>query len=260
MKKNTLLLVLSLLTSVMATAQIEVGLGYVYGQTNGIMRTTIPAIHTAQIEGFFQFPESKFAVGMEIGGGSYGIEESERHYGFDNGTSMLAPVTVTNNIFNSGLMLRYDLIKDGALIPYAIGKAGFSRFGTRLSVEDPRAEHTDECPVPIVSETLHSDYSFTTALGGGLRYDMGHVLKFLDSETFFLDFNATFVRGSIVEYMSVNAPGNNSVGGNSDVQDVDFLFANAAQPEVVHEYHTGYLYKTPMELVNYRIAVVYRFP
>ncbi len=259
MKKNLLLLLISLSAAALATAQIEVNTGYVYGQTNGIMRTTIPAIHSVQMEGFYNFPGSNFAVGMEIGGGSYGTEKSERHYGFDNGTSMLAPVTVSNNIFNGGLMLRYDLIKDVALVPYAIGKAGFSRFGTRLSVEDPRAEHTDECPVPLVSESLHSDYSFTTAVGGGVRYDMGNLFKFLGSETIFLDFNATFVRGSVVEYMSVNAPGPGSVG-NGEVRDVDFQFANAARPEVIHEYHTGYLYRTPMELVNYRFAVVYRLP
>ena len=259
MKRN-ILLSLCLAIPVLASAQIEIGKGYVYSQTNGMMSHTISAIHSVNFEGFYNFRGSNFAVGVEIGGGSYGIEKSERHYGFENGMEMLAPVIVTNNIFNSGLMLRYDLTKGTALTPYAIGKAGFSRFGTRLSVEDPRADHTVECPVPIVDEAIHSDYSFTTAIGGGLRYDMENLFSFLSSNMLFVDFNATFVRGSVVEYMSVNAPGINGNMINGEVRDVDLQFTTAAQPEVIHEYHTGYLYRTPMELINYRLAVVFRFP
>jgi hypothetical protein len=239
-------------------AQVEMSMGYMYGDARGIMGTKIDGIHGLNMDAYFNLKETNLAFGVELGICTYGSEESEQYYEFDNATSMLAPVSVVNNVFNTGLLVRYELFPDAALRPYAVGRAGMSRFSTNLSIEDPREIHTDKCPQPLETETLAADVSWTTGAGVGLRYDLGTIFKGLGRNSLFFDISANYSKGTIVDYMSVDPPSGTFVTGEN-VESVNFLFANEAHPEIIHEYHTGYLYRTPLELMNYRFALSYKF-
>jgi hypothetical protein len=258
MKKLVLSLGIILGSAPALLAQIEMSMGYMYSDARGLMSTKIDAIHSFQMDFLYNISNTNLAAGIEIGFGGYGMEETEQYYAFDNQTSILAPVEVSNNVFNTGLVLRYEFLKDVALSPYVVGRAGLSRFNTTMYIEDPREEHTEKCPLPLVDESLASDVSWTSGFGAGFRYDLGTIFKGLGRDALFFDFSANYSKGTIVEYMSVDAPTEGFSTGQN-VESVDFQFANEAHPEIIHEYHTGYLYRTPLELMNYRFAVAYRF-
>lgn len=258
MKKIVLSLGMLLGCATMMLAQFEMSMGYMYGDARGIMGTKMDGIHGLNMDAYFNLKETNLAFGVELGIGTYGSEESEQYYEFDNATSMLAPVSVVNNVFNTGLLVRYELFPDAALRPYAVGRAGMSRFSTYMSIEDPREAHTEKCPQPLETETLAADVSWTTGAGVGLRYDLGTLFKGLGRNSLFFDVSANYSKGTIVDYMSVDPPSGTFITGEN-VESVNFLFANEAHPEIIHEYHTGYLYRTPLELMNYRFALSYKF-
>jgi hypothetical protein len=261
MNKNILLAAILFCSSLAASAQLEFGLGYMYSAPRGLMSYNIHGIHTFGMEAHYRLPNAPVTVGMDLGFGNYGLSQSDQLYEFPNATSMLAPVTVSNNVFNTSLVGRYEFTQETVLIPYAVARAGISRYTTRLTIEDPRSAHTSECPLPLETSKLVADVSWTTGLGAGLRYDMGHLFKGLGKGYYFLDFSASYTRGTGIDYMSVNTPSSSTgFNPNTDVQEVNLQFASEANPEIVHEYHSGFLYHTRLELIDYRIMFVYRLP
>ncbi len=261
MRKFNGTLILLLGVSLAASAQVEVGMGYMYSSPRGLMSRNIHGIHALGVEGHYRLSKVPLTFGMEIGFGNYGWDQSDQLYEFPNATSMLAPVSVSNNIFNTSLVGRYEFTKETVLIPYASARAGISRFTTRLVIEDPRSAHTTECPLPLETEKLATDLSWTTGVGAGVRYDLGHLFKGLGRGYYFFDFSANYTRGTVVDYMSINQPASgDGFDPQTDVQSVNILFASEANPEIIHEYHSGYLYRTPLELIDYRVMFVYRLP
>lgn len=246
--------------SLAASAQLEVAIGYNYSNPVGLMSANIRAVHHAQSHMAWRFANVPLAVVLELGVGNYGVSETKQYYAFPNNTEMLAPVRVSNNVGNAGLALRYEMLRDATLTPFAIARGGMSRFSTTLVIEDPRTAHTAECPLPLESERLVADVSWTSGLGAGLRYDMSHLFKGLGKGYYFIDFSANYTKGSIVNYMSVKPPGDGiNYRDGEGVESVTMRFASEANPEIVHEYHTGYLYRTPLEWMDYRVSFVARF-
>ncbi len=258
--KNLLLLSAFLGSILSVSAQIEAGMGYTYSAPRGLMAYNIHGIHTLSLSGNYRLSKVPITVGIDLGFGNYGFSQSEQYYEFPNATSILAPVTVSNNVFSTSLVGRYEFTKETVFIPYVSGRAGLSRYATALVIEDPRSAHTTECPLPLENEKLVADVSWTSGVGAGVRYDLGHMFKGLGRGYYFIDFSANYSYGTVVEYMSVSTPDQDAgFDPNTDVQSVNLHFASEANPEIVHAYHSGYLYRTPLELIDYRIAFVYRF-
>ncbi len=233
-------------------------MGYQYGNPGTDMRQTISNTHALQMGMLFPIGNKGFELGADLAFGGYGRQVTDQDYRFENGDYMLAPVTVSNNMQSGALMARYTLPMTGAVVPFAQARLGLTRMGTRLTIEDPRAIHTDECPLPLVDDLLQSGHSFTQGLGVGLRFDMGKVFQGLGSDKYFLVLTADYLRGSVIEYMSVNPP-SFSFNTGEGVESVTLPFASRAQPTVEHSYHSGYLYKTRLELTQLAVNFMVRF-
>ncbi len=234
------------------------GMGYIFGMPGTDMRHTIEASHGINFSLLLPTGMKGLEYGFELGFGSYGSQTNDQLYLFENGDAMLAPVSVNNNMMNTGLLLRYNIMPEASISPFIAGRVGMIRMGTRLSIEDPRSTHTDECPLPLLTETLQRDLSFTQGLGVGVNVDLGGVFKGMGKGRFFVVLSADYLRGSALEYMSVNAPVAVLRDGET-AQSVMFPFASQAQPEVEHQYHTGYLYRTRLEFTQFGISVLSRF-
>lgn len=258
MKKLASVLFALLCTAAGSMAQLETGVGYMYSAPRGAMANHIRSIHHMNLMVGYGLKNAPITLGFELGVGNYGYDESKQLYEFPNNTSMLAPVTVSNNVLNTNLSVRYEVLKNATLTPFAEVRGGLSHYGTRLTIEDPRTAHTTECPLPLENEKLVSDVSWVSGAGAGMRFDVGSLFKGLGKGTLYLDFSASYTRGTILDYMSVNPPPPGTTTGPEGVSSVTMPFASEANPEIVHQYHSGYLYRTPLELVDYRFMVVYR--
>jgi hypothetical protein len=239
-------------------AQLGYRMGYAYGSPGTAMRSTIQGAHSLAVDGFYQFKGSGLSIGVELLVGTYGAQESDQYYAFDNGTEMLAPVNVSNNLSTVNAFARHEFLKEATITPFATAKLGMAHMGTRITIEDPRSFHTDECPLPLEDTRLSSDIGLFVGAGLGLRFDLGGMFKGLTKGNFFVDFSADYMWGSNLEYMSVNAP-SGTFNSGENVEGVDFLFASGAQPEVIHEYHTGYLYRTAFEMTMFTLSFVQKF-
>ncbi len=231
---------------------------YMLGSPLGSMNYTINRVHSFHLAYEIPLGKSPLTFGFEMGVGSYGREKTDQYYRFDNGDQMLAPVSVTNNMVQAGLALNYIPMPSSWVSPVLTARLGGARLGTHLSIEDPRESHTVDCPVPLVSETLQRDLSFTYGLGAGLRFDLGRAFPSLDNNRFFLILSANYLAGTPVSYMSVNPP-QHAFNTGEGVESVNIRFASEAQPEIHHEYHSGYLYRTRLEMVQFGFGITMTF-
>jgi hypothetical protein len=263
MKKAFLLSFSAVMIAFSGFSQGEFGFGYANSTPQGLMSRNIRSIHSFVMDYGVRMKQLPLYVGLNMSFGTYGNSSNNRWYEFPDGTGMLAPVSVSNSVIAAGLQGRYEVPADWSLKPYASASAGMSHFKTRLTIEDPREIHTNECPVPLEDEVLKADNSWFTGLGLGLRLDLSTIMKnSMEKGIIFFDFSAHYLRGSTVEYMSVNAPDPTIAAGFNpeNVSSVTLDFASAANPEIIHKYHTGYLYRTPMELIDYRFRIVFVIP
>ena len=224
-------------------------LNYIFGAPQGEMALNIRQSHAISGLLLYQLPQSPLAIGLELGYAGYGSQTTNQPYQLSNGQELNAEVNVTNAITSTQLVTQVNLLPVGSKVtPYIQGKIGMSVYSTKLAIEDPRANHTTECPVPLETDILARDIAFTGNLGLGARYNVfDHI---------YLDFNVGYTFGSNVDYMSVKPPtGAQSTNG----QDVNIAFASEAQPDVVTEYHVGNLYNSSVEFLEMRIGIGFNF-
>lgn len=239
-------------------AQVEFQMGYSFASPQSAMATNIKRAHGFTMQGLYRVPKSPFSVGLELGAANYGNQKEKQEYYFDNDTYINADIIINNNIYTSYLVTRVDFLAPSAINPYIQGKAGIGVFSTNLRIEDPRATHTDECPQPLETAVLASDISFMTSVGLGAKLDFGHFVEGIDKNTFFVDLSVNYTHGTEVRYMSVDAP-DISTRNVEGVEEVNLKFATESQPDVIHEYHTGYSYKSPIDMMEFRISLGYFF-
>lgn len=260
MKKNLfyVLLICGLLLPNLNFAQVDFQMGYAFSSPQGAMATNIKRAHGFTMQGLYRVPRSPFSVGLELGVSNYGHQNEKQQYYFDNDTYIDADVIINNNIYTSNLVTRVDFLEPSAINPYIQGKAGIGVFSTNLRIEDPRATHTDECPQPLETAVLASDVSFMTSVGLGTRVDLGYIFKGVQEQTFYADLSVNYTHGTQVRYMSVDAP-EISTRNLEGVEEVNLKFATQSQPDVIHEYHTGYSYKSPIDMLEIKFSLGYSF-
>lgn len=236
--------------------QWGVGMGYVYSDPMNAMGLDIDRSHGLRLSIAYQIPHSKFEFLTEANFSLYGNETFNRDFSIDGETFANMEMNVVNLMTTYNLSGRYYLLSNNASVePYVQIHAGVSVFNTRLTIDDPREEYTSDCPKPLVSDLLTRDATFVSGVGLGSRI---HLTKKEDRTlkgSIFLDVQASYLAGGNVSYMVVDEPGKLSAQNQSGRDEISLEFASEAQPEVIHEYHTGYLYTNPMQMMNFNITL-----
>jgi hypothetical protein len=252
MKKKSLTFII-LLSTACAYAQswsTELGLNYVNTAPLGSMSRNIRSGNGVSTDFAMVSPSRRLALGVELSYTQYGHDKSEQLYDLDDGTTATMEVTVNNSFANVLLIGKLFLVTQGKLIPYISAKVGWSEFRTDLNIYDP--DDWDHCE-PVETDILQKDGTMIGTFGAGFRLDLSTMFKRMDSEILYLDFNTNLTQGGTVNYMNTDAPHHPS-HTNSDVM-ADF---RNTQTQVVHEHHVGYLYSSPIQLVDFRLGVTFR--
>lgn len=206
--------------------------------------------------GYMKFlANSKFAVGADMGISVYGYRSFEELYYFNIEDWSTVDVEVINSFSLFNLHARYFMNPNKAINSYLAARGGLALFRSNLTIEDPRANHTIDCPVPLVSDILLSDNAPTYSLGGGIQLDIARIFTRFPSQVV-LDLGVNLIRGAKVQYMSHRTPPTNF---RDPVGNVLIGFANEREPDIVHDYHSGYSYRTAIHLIEYSIKAAYRF-
>ncbi|MEM1134761.1 MAG: hypothetical protein AAGI07_02895 [Bacteroidota bacterium] len=257
------------------SAQWGWSVGYVNSTPKGSMRETIQRAHGVALEVEYKLPKSPLAFGFELSRSNYGNLSSTTEYTLEEvsdtenldgleqieTSTLTVPLKVRNGFTGGNFSVKLDLLgKDALIEPYAEARLGLYYFSTRLSVEDPEESYSDECPKPLVSKVLSGDVSLVRGVGLGARFNICDFFRdgpeIAEYGRFYLDFSVNYLSGGAVSYMHVDNP---KPATRQQVEAVTTDFASRAQPEIVNEYHTGYLYTSTLELVDFRVAFGTRF-
>ena len=121
------------------------------------------------------------------------------------------------------------------------------------SLRIPRIQ--DGCS-PLDSDKLLVDGTFTASGGAGVRIDFSALFRKMDSNMMFFDLSAHLTQGGTVEYMNVHNH-NSQHSSQTPESDVTARFINN-RTQVVHEHHVGHVYSSMVEMMEYRVGVVFR--
>jgi hypothetical protein len=193
--------------------------------------------------------KAPFSLGLEVNFGTYGYQTSRQEYIFDDGSVTETDVNVSNNIAMVTLTGKHFFRNDKKIKPYLSGKAGWASFTTRLTIEDPEDEYSCH---PLESDILAKDHTYVFSGGAGARIDFSAIFKKMDAGLFSFDLSVHSTRGGPVSYM------NSERDPRQPIPDRDVMakFINT-QTQVIHEHHVGYIYNNVLNMVEYRLGVVF---
>jgi hypothetical protein len=237
-------------------------LGYNYTRPIEPMATNVGLIHNFNTSVFLPIPKTALQIGLEGSFGRYAKQVSRQEYTFPNDPTMTTDVNVyvfnrVNSIF---LTSQFEFVKEGMIKPYLNLSAGRMWFKTELSIDD--IDDRDNCEPYISTETLLLDGSTVGKLGLGFRFDLSYFLKkHIPIDSWYLDFGAFYTAGMRnVRYMSVYAPPphqhHNPQTASTQLVEMDFI---NTQTQVVHKHHVGYVYESPIKLLDFRVGFVFFF-
>jgi hypothetical protein len=257
MKKLALCLVFIIGTTHSAFCQLLGGYGYNYSRPVGPMATNIERIHNINAYISFQIPKTPWQIGLEGSLGRYAKQKTRQVYTFPDDSTMTTDVNV--NVFNqvSSIFLtsQFELFKKGRINPYVNLSVGRMWFKTELRIDD--IDDTDNCMPSISTEPLLFDESTVGKLGLGFRIDLSYSKKGTDN--YYLDFGVFYMAGMRnVRYMSAYAPPphqhHNPQPTSTQLVEVDFI---NTQTQIVHKHHVGYVYESPIKLLDFRVRFVF---
>ncbi|HEY9489337.1 MAG TPA: hypothetical protein VIQ51_13425 [Chryseosolibacter sp.] len=218
-------------------------------QPVGTMARNMNNAFGISLESSRQF-KTPFSAGLQLNFGNYGRQTTRQEFTFDDGSVTETDVNVSNNILNASLTGKHFLRNDKKINPYLSAKAGWTWFTTNLTIEDPADQYSCH---PIDSDILSRDNTYTFSGGVGLRVDFQTFFKKTDADRFYFDISVHGTHGGIVGYMNVKKDRGQSIPD----QDVTAKFIHT-QTQVIHEHHVGYLYRSVLNMVDYRFGVVFR--
>ncbi len=232
----------------------ESSMGYVKTGGKGLMGQYFGTAHGFSAEYFWFLGQSNVSIGLDGAFSVYGNETNQELYYFDNSEYGMVDVNVINGLSNFGINTRFHLKRTGIINPYIISRVGYSMFTSSLYIEDPRESHTSSCPVPLESEILLSSSAPVYSFGAGIQLDIGKYFTRRPSGVL-LDIRTQFITGAPVRYMSFQPP----VTLLDHAQDLYIGFASEIEPDLVHDYHVGYTYSSPIRLIETKFQLSFRF-
>ncbi len=238
-------------------AQIGISAGYLNSRASGLMSTNInKATHGFFFEAFGYIKGSNLAVGVQFAHTRYGYQKNEDYYQFNNGYEGIIDVEVGNYFNNNNLFLQYDFLKKSFVRPYVLAGAGITKFYSDLNIDDPRESFTSDCPKPLEHDILLKDRTVNFMLGTGVKFNIGALFDYHNE--FLLDLKVNYLGGGQVRYMNLNAPSSRIVSPSKG-ENVAFDFVSQAQPDVVHQYHVGRSYASPMQMISVQVGLTFQF-
>jgi hypothetical protein len=252
MKKLILVIGGALFVNAVCAQRFDMGSNFNYAKPIGGMAHNIDQGFGITFEAAWLPKTSPFSIGAEFAYNAYGQETTRQQFEFDDGTVTDTDVVVTNAFSNLYLTGKFFLRKEKLLNPYLSAKAGYSWYKTNLVIEDP--EDPDGCS-PLESDKLLVDGTYTVSGGAGIRLDFSALFRKMNSNMMFFDMSAHLTQGGTVQYMNVHEHSQPTT--QTPESDVTARFINN-RTQVVHEHHVGHVYSSLVEMMEYRVGVVFR--
>ncbi len=256
MKKSPCLIFLVLMSlPSICFPQIDVGFGYVNGVPAGNMGKAIRNTHGIDMRVMYHWPRLRLGAGLEMAIGGYGYQSREMDILLDNGRTVNADIRVVNSILQPTVVFRYEFFNSSVLNPYLTARIGWSRYNTHLTATDADERYDDGSAIEYDEARLSSGNAFVFGGGAGVLIDLSFTFPQLTLNTLLLDFSVNYLHGTDIQFMNAKS----NLNDIESTENFEFLLADADRPRSRHGLHDGYIFKTPLQMAELRLGVLYRF-
>jgi len=242
---------------VVAHAQFDLGMNYMYSSPKGILGQNIQPVHSVVISGTGRLNANpQFFLGGEISFGTYANQKQPQTYiSPEDGLATTTDVDFSSNIYNYHVVAGYNLTHCTAVVPYVNMKIGASSFNTNIVIQDP--EDHDSCS-PLDEENVFRDAAFSAGAGAGLKIDASAIFKRADKGSWWFDFSADYLWGTSLDYINVKYLNPAEPGPNDFVRAVSAKFVHL-HSQHIHEHQIAQVYTSNISLLNFKVGVVKTF-
>jgi hypothetical protein len=267
------LLSLFIAVPLLSSAQFEARYSYVFNSPQNYMRSSLTNAHGFAMEYYKSVKNSNYFTGIGFQVGVYGYNSEPIAFQTTDGGIVNTNLNITNSFNNWSIYHKYRFTqfeKNGSrLIPFIEGKTGWSFFRTNLFIEDPN--DIDNC-APLEQAIMQKDNTWNVYAGAGFDLKISHLRNPEKHTTcscpkLYFSSSVGFHYGGKVSYMNVDRDGDNTSGQHNhgtsistDGEKEEFYttWVNN-QTQVEHQHHTGYLYTSPLRMLEIKAGFTLRF-
>lgn len=247
-----------LLFTLTTFSQFTLSSGYSLSKPQQKMAGNINSLHSLSLGGLYRFPGklNRVQAGIDFGFGIYATEKKLQTFNFGNGTSTQTWVNYSSNVTQGNLVTRISLFKEQLVNPYVSGKVGYTAFYSNIFIEDP---HDPLGCRALDQRNLISDGVITASYGGGVAVNIDVFGKANRVNDVYIDLSVNNVRGGNINYINTRklVDGNNPAPTDSEGKPLNVTFVNASTQEL-HEHQVAEVYSTPLRMLEFKIAAVFR--
>jgi hypothetical protein len=259
--KRILLVSAILVASLNSFSQIS--LYYQYNNPLPAMGATLTQAHGFGFDGLLQTRCKNFYAGLTSSFSFYGMKREPITIITPDSATLNTHLRISNYFFQIGAAGRYILpLHFDRFQPYIEGKVNGIFFQTELIIEDP--EDLSNCE-PLQSDLLTKDANIAATLNFGFDFRLSKIHTAFSEEStpsnlyFFM--SGGFTIGGKVSYMNVETEPTHFHQQASQQPDknpyyVDFI---NTQTQVVHQHHVGYVYTSPVRMMEIKGGIILRF-
>lgn len=245
-----------------ANSQLKFGSAYSLSIPQKEMADNIRPVHSLNISVLYPLKEicDRFAVGAELGIGSYAYVTKEQDLRFPDGSGIKTDVIYSSNVLNAAFFMRGNLVKKGKVIPYVNAKAGISNFFSNVIVEDP--EDPSGCEA-LERKNIIKDNTFFVGYGGGLQLDLNLFAEKTKPGNCVIDIAVNKIKGGCLNYINTKNiqshvhidPNNPQPPAKGEPLNIQFININT---QTIHEHQVAEIYKSRLHMIDIKVGMLFR--
>lgn len=250
----------------LSQAQFAMNYSYVFNAPQNYMRSSLSNAHGFAMEYYGNVKKTNYQIGLAYHMGIYGYHTEPIDFTASDGSIVKTNLNISNAFNFISIYHKYSFNKfatSGRLIPFIDAKTGWSFFRTKLYIADP--EDVSNCE-PLEQDIMQRDNTWNLYGGAGFDYRLNGIFNPANDDClmksyFFVSFG--FQYGGKVSYMNVDKDDEVTAAHNhtsDDPNKTEFYttWVNT-QTRIEHEHHTGYLFSSPIRMMQIKAGFSLRF-
>jgi len=228
--------------------------GFLSGYPTQANKSTFSGATGASLLLEYQIPRSNFIATMEGVAATTSSFTTDIVY-MDGNNPVNTEMTILNNSNMLRFGLTYKLLNSKMFSPLIFANAGRMGSRTLLTIERPNPRE-DESRQYINGADIHKDQTLGFGFGVGGRFEFSRLYALRAEPIGFLDLRIGIWNTGQIEYMNANAKIKANIESGSPDQFAEILASNY---QYNGDYYSDYIYKTPMDMLYFTIALGLRF-
>ncbi len=250
----------------LSQSQFAMNYGYAFNASQNYMRSSLSNAHGFAMEYYGNVKKTNYQIGLAYHVGVYGYHTEPIDFAASDGSIVKTDLNISNAFNFVSIYHKYSFNKfatSGRLVPFIDAKTGWSFFRTKLYIADP--DDVSNCE-PLEQDILQKDNTWNLYAGAGFDYKLNGLFNPANNDCpmksyFFVSFG--FHYGGKVSYMNVDRDDHTMAmqsqpSSNPNKTDFYTSWVNT-QTQIVHEHHTGYLFTSPIRMMEIKAGFSLRF-